>query len=90
MSIQFLHSLSVDAITIPLKERITAPVTSFSLWWLREVFWTQREAAIVHRNLLKAGLSGAMMPHEALTAAEVSLGIQVVAIESLMGLSPDD
>jgi hypothetical protein len=90
MLIPFLHSFSVDAITIPMKERLMAPVTRLSLWWLRKVFWTQREAAIVHRNTLKAGLEGVVTPVEALTSVEASLGIQVVAIESLMGLSPDD
>jgi hypothetical protein len=90
MAIPFIHSLSVDTFALPLKERIMAPVTHLSLWWLREVFWTQRSAAIVHRNTLKAGLSGVMTPTEALISVEASLGIQVVALESLMGLSSDD
>lgn len=90
MAIQFLHSLSIDTIAILIKERITASVTRLSLWWLREVFWTQREAAIVHRNMLKAGLDGVMTLTEALISVEASLEIQVVAIESLMGLLPDD
>lgn len=61
-----------------------------ALWWLRDLLLAQRMAAIVNRNTLKAGRSGLLAEGDALKTVESSLGNQIVAIEALLGIGPDD
>jgi hypothetical protein len=65
-------------------------ITRFCLFWLHDVFLAHRMAAIVNLNTLKAGQSGLLFERDALRSVEASLEGQIVAIESLLQITPDD
>jgi hypothetical protein len=69
---------------------ISALITRFSIFWLREAFLAHRMASIVNLNTLKAGQSGLLFERDAIRSVEASLEVQIVAIESLLQITPDD
>jgi hypothetical protein len=65
-------------------------ITRFSIFWLRDAFLAHRMALIVNLNTLKAGQSGLLFERDAIRSVEASLEVQIVAIEALLEITPDD
>lgn len=65
-------------------------LSRFAIWWLRDLMKAQRLAAIVNQNTLKAGRAGLIPEGDALKTVESSLEKQILAIESILGISLDD
>ncbi|MGL5064029.1 MAG: hypothetical protein ACRC62_28920 [Microcoleus sp.] len=64
-------------------------IGQIALYYCRDVFLCQREAAIVARNTLRMGLNGVMPINQAVERTVSSLELQIQALEALMNLSED-
>lgn len=69
---------------------IKALLGRVALHYCRDLLLCEREAAIINKNTLLMGRSGMMSPGSACDRVVKSLEMQIVALEALLGLSPDD
>lgn len=57
-----------------------------ALYYCREILQAEHQAATIHRNTLKMGVSGLMPIETASDKVISSLEIQIAALEALMGI----
>lgn len=69
---------------------IKALLSRAALYYCRDLLLCEREAAIINRNTLLAGRNGILTPDSACNRVVKSLELQIVALEALLDLSPDD